>query len=535
MTKRLLTFEQFAGLDEAHQRDSENAIANAVLESAEMLGENDGDRLVRYVLSTPAVGRDKHTVAPDAWQVENFLRNPVFLWAHDDTLPPIGRVVALEADGRVLRGTVEYAPAEMNPFAETIFRLVKGKYLNAVSASWQPLEWSFSRDKTRSGGIDFTKVDLLEVSQVPIPALPSALAEARSHGIDTGPIYNWAERLLDGGGKVLVPRDELETLRRAAKMPAAKTPTSSDKARAALKAKQERAIKRAPSVPLFARGLYDVANLAYMLESLGYSHSAAEFEAAIEGDESPVPAMIGEAVKALGEALIAMSEEEVTELLEQIEGEDEEEQEEALEVETRFLSAETREHIKAGSSIRVRAWRAYVALSRAGKLSDESADKLEEADGHHERALKHHKSLAEHHDAVSDHLKEARAAHGEAQESHDAVGEHLQAAQDEPEKASDHVKRAIKEHKGGAEHLAKVNERHADIADRHEDVGDSHRAAKRCVQSAQRCVRSVTQEGVEESEPDSEEADEQEKEEAAKKERRQRLARAHQLRSQQPE
>ena len=187
--------------------------------AAPEVGQNG--RVVRYVFSTPAVGRDMHTIAADAWQTKNFERNPVFLWAHDDEQPPIGRVVELGSVNGVLKGNVEYADRDLYPFADTIYQLVRAGYINAVSTSWLPIDggWRFSQDKSRPGGIDFTKVDLLEVSQVPIPAVPGALAEARSRGIDTGPIYEWAEKILDKGGFASVPRSEIEALRRAAKMP----------------------------------------------------------------------------------------------------------------------------------------------------------------------------------------------------------------------------------------------------------------------------------------------------------------------------
>ena len=63
------------------------------------------------------------------------------------------------------------------------------------------------------------------------------------------------------------------------------------------------------------RGLYEVGSLAYLLAELGWVKSSAEFEADIENDASKVPAMLGEALKSLGEALIAMTQEEVEELL----------------------------------------------------------------------------------------------------------------------------------------------------------------------------------------------------------------------------
>src|SRR5208282_2406240 len=92
-----------------------------------------------------------------------------------------------------------------------------GGFLNATSVAWLPREWKFSEDRARPGGVDFSKVELLEVSQVPVPALPTALATARRCGIDTRPIFAWAERMLDTNGFQAIPRVELELLRRAAR------------------------------------------------------------------------------------------------------------------------------------------------------------------------------------------------------------------------------------------------------------------------------------------------------------------------------
>jgi HK97 family phage prohead protease len=214
--KRLCTLEQFAADANAQRDVGSTAIATQLVGIPEI---SEGDRTIRYRFSTPEVGRDMHTVAANAWQLKNFLRNPVFLWAHDDSQPPIGRVIEIGTVDDELRGTVEYADRDLNPFADLIYRLVRAKYLNATSTSWQPLEWSMSRDRNRQGGLDFTKVDLLEISQVPIPALPDALADARrSLGVDTSPLYRWAERMLDGEGLTVLPREELESLRRAARM-----------------------------------------------------------------------------------------------------------------------------------------------------------------------------------------------------------------------------------------------------------------------------------------------------------------------------
>jgi hypothetical protein len=69
---------------------------------------------------------------------------------------------------------------------------------------------------------------------------------------------------------------------------------------------------------LVVKDLYDVASLAYALNSLGYLQFNSAWEAEYEGDGSQVPAMIAEACRSLGDALLAMTAEEVAELMAQM-------------------------------------------------------------------------------------------------------------------------------------------------------------------------------------------------------------------------
>jgi HK97 family phage prohead protease len=176
---------------------------------------NDRGRLISYVFSDSSVGRDNHVIKGGAWDTANFSRNPVFLWAHDQSSPPIGKVVDIGEVGGKLRGTVEYADANLSPFADSIFRMAKEGYLNATSVAWVPREFSYTQDRSRPGGIDFSKVELLEVSQVPVPALPTALVTARSIGIDTAPFARWAEGALRSPGAAIDPK-QLDAIRSAA-------------------------------------------------------------------------------------------------------------------------------------------------------------------------------------------------------------------------------------------------------------------------------------------------------------------------------
>ena len=263
-------------------------------------------RLIRYRFSTPEVARDRHTI--QAWKLDNFRANPVFLWAHRSGEPPIGKVVEIADSKGYLDGTVEYAEAGIYPFADTIFQLVRGGYINAVSTSWDPIDYKFTTDRERPGGIDFKLVDLLELSQVPVPALPTALATARSHGIDTGPLFDWCEKVLDEGGMILVPRTELEELRHEAKMPAAAKSSEFSKVVRELEKKQQD--KR----DALKRDLYQVSWLAYLLSDLDNLSDDVEYEAEAEGDGSTLPARIDAVKKELGAILVALAGEEVAEM-----------------------------------------------------------------------------------------------------------------------------------------------------------------------------------------------------------------------------
>jgi HK97 family phage prohead protease len=80
-------------------------------------------------------------------------------------------------------GDIEFASAETYPFADQIFRLVRGGYISAVSVGFKPVDWDFAKEPSRMGGIDFKRQELLEISVTPIPANQNALIEARAKGL----------------------------------------------------------------------------------------------------------------------------------------------------------------------------------------------------------------------------------------------------------------------------------------------------------------------------------------------------------------
>jgi HK97 family phage prohead protease len=215
MTK-LISVEQFRKEVRA-KRDPSGAVFRVSTITPKSL--DDGSRTIRFCFSDGNVDRMGDTIDPSGWDLTDFNRNPVALWAHDSSQPPIGRAKNVGIEGQRLMGDIEFAPPETYAFADTIYRLTLGNFLNAVSVGFIPIDYEWSKDDDREWGIDFLKQTLLEISVCPVPANPNALGEARAKGIDTRPLVEWAEKALDDGGKIIVPKSELERLRKAAKEP----------------------------------------------------------------------------------------------------------------------------------------------------------------------------------------------------------------------------------------------------------------------------------------------------------------------------
>jgi len=134
---------------------------------------------VDVVMSEEVVDRMGDLVMASGWSVDNFRKNPVLLWGHDHGAPPIGTVTGVHVNReKQLLGQLNFDMDD--PFAESIANKFKSKILNAVSVGFRPIEFEKNH---KTGGIIFQKSELLELSAVSIPALPSALAKAYGGGL----------------------------------------------------------------------------------------------------------------------------------------------------------------------------------------------------------------------------------------------------------------------------------------------------------------------------------------------------------------
>jgi hypothetical protein len=159
----------------------EEVIMSATLiRQTSLLKQLEADRgtlTLRSVISTSDPDRAGDIVVPTGLRnKDEFLRNPVVLWAHQRSLPPIGICKTLEVLPDRIVAQTQFAQGV--PFAEDVFRLYEQGILRAWSIGFVPRRAAPMR---RGQRID--EWDLLEYSAVPVPENPAALTLAVRKGI----------------------------------------------------------------------------------------------------------------------------------------------------------------------------------------------------------------------------------------------------------------------------------------------------------------------------------------------------------------
>lgn len=151
-----------------------------------------------FVASTDAPDRYGDTVDQTGWDTASFEANPVLLWAHDYSKPPVGKVGQLDKSGNLTARAIEFTPKEMNAFGAEVGAMVEAKFLNTVSVGFLPKAWEERYDEGgRFLGYHFKSAELLEISVVPVPANPQALAEGRAFAKS---LTEWASAIDDAAG-----------------------------------------------------------------------------------------------------------------------------------------------------------------------------------------------------------------------------------------------------------------------------------------------------------------------------------------------
>jgi uncharacterized protein len=146
-----------------NQKDSKLVLAKSI--------DADKKTAVAYV-STFEWDRTDEKFAKGAWNLANFKKNPVVMWAHDYQRPPIGKAIRIEEDQNGLFSEMQFSGDD---FSMQIFELFKGGFLSSFSVGFNPKNYIVEPIDAERKGIVYTDAELLEYSAVPIPANPGAI------------------------------------------------------------------------------------------------------------------------------------------------------------------------------------------------------------------------------------------------------------------------------------------------------------------------------------------------------------------------
>jgi len=153
------------------------------------------DGTTTVIASTPAPDRMGDIVSPD-WNLERYAANGIVAWAHDYSIPPIGRTVGLTLEGDTLVARIKWDDdPDRNPLGATVAHQYKEGYLSACSVGFAPgkstprNELDADDPRYAKSGSVFTQNELLEISAVAIPANAECVAiRAKAYGLDTEPV-----------------------------------------------------------------------------------------------------------------------------------------------------------------------------------------------------------------------------------------------------------------------------------------------------------------------------------------------------------
>ena len=156
------------------------------------LAVNADSLTVRSVISTIDPDRAGDVVIPTGIQnAEDYLLNPVVLWAHNRTqFPPIGVCEWLDVQPRRIVAETRFARGV--PFAEDVFRLYGQGILRGWSIGFVPRQARREARRDGTTGLRVLTWDLLEYSAVPIPENPDAVTVAIEKGLIRDPdLCDW--------------------------------------------------------------------------------------------------------------------------------------------------------------------------------------------------------------------------------------------------------------------------------------------------------------------------------------------------------
>ena len=178
------------------------------------------DGVCRVTIAANESARRPPDLDFDGLSIDNYLRNPVVMWAHDSVgrSPsgglPIGRTLGISKtpEGRIV---ADFEFLSGDPFAQRVRNAWDKGFLQAASISWMPIETAPAGE----GRWRDVRSELLEWSIVSVPADPEALRETHRRmlglilgeepGVSSFRLADQPPDLDDAAGKALAELREI--------------------------------------------------------------------------------------------------------------------------------------------------------------------------------------------------------------------------------------------------------------------------------------------------------------------------------------
>lgn len=137
----------------------------------------DEAREADFICSTDAIDRYGERVEQATWRLDDYLKNPVCLFAHQSRELPIGQAKNVGVVDGMLQATIAFS--DKHQLARDVWELVKERTLRAVSVGFIPHTYRVEKEND-ADVLVLADCELVELSVTPIPANPEALAKARA-------------------------------------------------------------------------------------------------------------------------------------------------------------------------------------------------------------------------------------------------------------------------------------------------------------------------------------------------------------------
>lgn len=124
-------------------------------------------------VSTYEWDRDGERFVKGSWDLNSYMKNPVVLWSHNPSIPPIGKNVDLKEDEVGLLATTEFD--RKSDLGGQVFSLFERGFLNAFSVGFLRKSFVLEDNGAQGKGVAITGAELFEYSAVSVPANPGAL------------------------------------------------------------------------------------------------------------------------------------------------------------------------------------------------------------------------------------------------------------------------------------------------------------------------------------------------------------------------